>query len=67
MVGHVGKIKDSDAATAVTFEHAGLFLREVNEAYSLGFEGLFEADRQKSPVVKDVLAGAASGSARRCS
>jgi len=46
-VFNLRKIKDSDAATAVTFEHAGLFLREVNEAYNLGFEGLFEADRQK--------------------
>ena len=38
---------------SLQLEHAGLFLREVSEAYNLGFEGLFEADRQKLRKARD--------------
>jgi phosphate/sulfate permease len=41
------KIKDSAAALVVTFEHTGIFLREVAGVVNDGFEGLFEYDRQK--------------------
>jgi Na+/phosphate symporter len=41
------KIKDSGAATVVTFEHAGIFLREVAAVLNDAFEGVFEYDRQR--------------------
>jgi len=46
-VFNLRKIQDSSAATAVTFEHAGLFLREVRDIFNLGFEGLIEQNRHK--------------------
>jgi phosphate/sulfate permease len=46
-VFNLRKIKDSGAAIDVTFEHAGIFLREVAKVLDDGFEGLFESDRRK--------------------
>ena len=45
-VFNLRKIKDSKAAASVTFKHAGLFLREVDQILDLGFSGLFEQNRQ---------------------
>jgi phosphate/sulfate permease len=45
-VFNLKKIQDSSAAINLTFEHTGLFLREVSRALSAGFEGLFNEDRQ---------------------
>jgi phosphate/sulfate permease len=45
-VFNLRKIKDSKAAASVTFQHAGLFLREVDQILDLGFSGLFEQNRQ---------------------
>jgi Na+/phosphate symporter len=46
-VFNLRKIKDSAASIVVTFEHTGIFLREVAEVVNDGFEGLVEYDRQK--------------------
>jgi hypothetical protein len=46
-VFNLKKIKDSAAAINISFEHAGVFLREVNRALTNGFEGLFKEDRQR--------------------
>jgi hypothetical protein len=46
-VFNLRKITDSAAAVSVTFEHAGIFLREVGGLLRASFEGLFENDRQK--------------------
>ncbi len=45
-VFNLRKIKDAGAAIEVTFEHAGIFLREVREILELAFAGLFEQNRQ---------------------
>jgi phosphate/sulfate permease len=45
-VFNLRKIKDAAAAIEVTFEHAGIFLREVREILDLAFVGLFEQNRQ---------------------
>jgi phosphate/sulfate permease len=47
------KIKDSEAALKVTFEHTGIFLGEVRDVLNAGFEGLFSYDR---PRLKDARA-----------
>jgi hypothetical protein len=44
-VFNLKKIKDSKAAINLTFEHTGVFLREVSRALHAGFEGLFNEDR----------------------
>jgi phosphate/sulfate permease len=46
-VFNLRKITDSGAALNVTFEHAGIFLKEVSQVFSTGLEGLFDQDRQK--------------------
>jgi len=48
------KIRDPFAATVITFEHAGVFLREVGQVLNQGFEGLRETDRYK---LKDARGG----------
>jgi phosphate/sulfate permease len=48
------KIKDSNTSIAITFEHTGLFLKEVSKVITAGLEGLFALDRQK---VKDARNG----------
>jgi phosphate/sulfate permease len=45
-VFNLRKIKDAGAAIEVTFEHTGIFLREVREILDLAFLGLFEQNRQ---------------------
>jgi hypothetical protein len=45
-VFNLRKIKDAGAAIEVTFEHTGIFLREVREILDLAFVGLFEQNRQ---------------------
>jgi Na+/phosphate symporter len=44
-VFNLRKIKNADAATSVTFDHAGSFLKEVKDVLMLGFSGLFEQNR----------------------
>ncbi len=44
-VFNLKKIKDAGAAVNLTFEHTGIFLREVSDALGAGFEGLFRQDR----------------------
>ena len=46
-VFNLKKIKDSNAAINISFEHAGVFLQEVRRALVDGFEGLFNQDRQR--------------------
>jgi phosphate/sulfate permease len=45
-VFNLRKIQDSAAAIHVSFEHTGIFLREVRRAVIDGYEGLFDQDRQ---------------------
>jgi phosphate/sulfate permease len=52
-VFNLRKIKDADAATRVTFEHAGTFLREVVVVLDLGFFGLFEQNRAKLKLARE--------------
>jgi Na+/phosphate symporter len=51
-VFNLRKITNSGAALNVTFEHAGIFLREVGQVLADGLEGLFEQDRQKLRVAR---------------
>ena len=52
-VFNLRKIKDCERPSVqVTFEHAGLFLREVHEVLDSAFDGLFEQDRQKLKEAK---------------
>jgi phosphate/sulfate permease len=46
-VFNLRKIRDAEAAITITFEHAGLFLTEVNKVIDLSLTGLFNEDRQK--------------------
>ena len=46
-VFNLRKITDSTAAISVTFDHAGIFLREIVRVLESGFDGLFAQDRQK--------------------
>jgi len=46
-VFNLKKIQDSSAAISLTFEHTGIFLREVSLALNAAFEGLFEQDRAR--------------------
>ncbi len=53
-VFNLRKITDSAAALRVTFEHAGIFLREVGGLLEAAFDGLFNNDRQKLKTVRQV-------------
>lgn len=46
-VFNLRKVKDAAAATEVTFEHAGILLREVSRVFGQTLEGLFENNRSK--------------------
>lgn len=46
-VFNLRKVKDAAAATDVTFEHAGILLREVSRVLNQTLEGLFENNRSK--------------------
>jgi phosphate/sulfate permease len=46
-VFNLRKIKDWKASVKVTFEHAGLFLREVRDVLDLTYDGLVEQNRSK--------------------
>jgi phosphate/sulfate permease len=46
-VFNLRKITDSAASINITFEHTGIFLREVRETLRDGFEGLRDYDRTK--------------------
>ena len=46
-VFNLRKVKDVAAATDVTFEHAGILLREVSKVLARTSEGLFENNRAK--------------------
>jgi Na+/phosphate symporter len=43
-VFNLKKIQDSSAAINLTFQHTGIFLREVSRALTAGFEGLFKEE-----------------------
>jgi hypothetical protein len=43
-VFNLKKIRDSSAAFNLTFQHTGIFLREVSRALTAGFEGLFKEE-----------------------
>ena len=45
-VFNLEKVEDSDFATRKTFEHSGIFLREVNRSIQQCMESLFSQDRQ---------------------
>jgi phosphate/sulfate permease len=47
------KIQDSSAAIKVTFEHAGVFLKEVRDTLNDGFEGVFELNRHVLREARD--------------
>jgi len=44
-VFNLTKIKDDSAAINLTFEHTGVFLREVGDSLNAGFQGLSRQDR----------------------
>jgi hypothetical protein len=44
-VFNLKKIQDAPGAIDLTFQHTGVFLREVSRALTAGFEGLFKEDR----------------------
>jgi len=46
-VFNLRKITDAASAVDVTFEHSGIFLKEVGNALELGLDGLVQEDRQK--------------------
>ncbi len=46
-VFNLRKIKDSEAAIKVTFEHAGIFLREVRTVLNEAFDGVIAVDRTR--------------------
>jgi len=46
-VFNLRKIKDASAAIDVTFQHAGVFLREVAEIFTEAIEGLRDYDRNR--------------------
>jgi Na+/phosphate symporter len=52
-VFNLRKITDAAAASDVTFEHAGIFLREVAAVLQDACEGLFEYDRAKLKRAKE--------------
>ena len=52
-VFNLRKIKDSAAATAVTVDHMGTFLREVRRVLNQGFDGLFEKNRQTLKAARE--------------
>jgi phosphate/sulfate permease len=52
-VFNLRKIKDSAAATEVTVQHMGIFLKEVLRVICIGFDGLFEQDRQKLKAARE--------------
>ena len=52
-VFNLRKITDAAAASDVTFEHAGIFLREVATVLKDASEGLFEYDRVKLRTAKE--------------
>jgi len=47
------KIKDSEAALNVTFEHTGIFLREVSRVLNMALQGVFDNDRMKLREAKN--------------
>ena len=51
-VFNLRKIKDAGAASDVTFEHAGIFLREVATVLNGTCEGLFKYDRARLKAAK---------------
>ncbi|MFH1999917.1 MAG: inorganic phosphate transporter [Planctomycetota bacterium] len=51
-VFNLRKIQDSKAAIHLSFQHAGLFLREIRQTLSAGFEGLIKEDLQQLRVAR---------------
>ena len=52
-VFNLRKIKDWAAATAVTVDHMGSFLREVRRVLNQGFDGLFQQNRQTLKAARE--------------
>ncbi len=52
-VFNLRKITDWAAATAVTVDHMGTFLREVRRVLNQGFDGLFEQNRQTLKAARE--------------
>ncbi|HSL18305.1 MAG TPA: inorganic phosphate transporter [Methylomirabilota bacterium] len=51
-VFNLRKIRDAEAATRITFEHAGTFLTEVRRVLELSVTGLIDEDRQRLKVAR---------------
>jgi phosphate/sulfate permease len=51
-VFNLKKVKDGNYAVETTFEHAGIFLREVAKNLNLGYEGLAAQNRQTLKSVR---------------
>ena len=52
-VFNLRKISDATAAARTTFEHTGIFLREVNKILETAFSGLFALDRPKLKTARE--------------
>jgi phosphate/sulfate permease len=52
-VFNLRKISDATAAASTTFEHAGIFLREVRTVLETAFSGLFALDRPQLKTARE--------------
>jgi phosphate/sulfate permease len=52
-VFNLRKIRDAEAATRITFEHAGHFLDEVDAVLDMSLNGLIGEDRQKLKTARE--------------
>ncbi len=52
-VFNLRKISDAPAAARTTFEHTGIFLREVRKVLEIAFKGLFALDRAKLKTARE--------------
>jgi len=52
-VFNLRKISDAPAAARTTFEHTGIFLREVRKVLEVAFQGLFALDRAQLKTARE--------------
>jgi len=52
-VFNLRKITDATSAASTTFEHTGIFLREVRKVLEIAFSGLFALDRSKLKTARE--------------
>jgi hypothetical protein len=52
-VFNLSKISDATAAARTTFDHTGIFLREVRKVLEVSFSGLFALDRSKLKTARE--------------